>query len=224
MPAAKKTPALDSVNLSEADGLRFMHLGNTEWVQGAMRIARPWKLELQYARDMMCWESHVAERAAPVWHIVQLGLGVASLSKHCFRTYPLARITAVELNPQVVAACRQFFKMPLGDERFQVVVVSADTWVNAPENHGTVDVLQVDLYDAQARGPVFDTVDFYRACRACLTAQGVMTVNVFGGEAMVKAYPGGLKHSLAAIGEAFDGRVSHLPPVKEGNVVVMAWL
>ena len=32
--------------------MRFLHFGS-DWVQGAMRIARPWSLELAYTREMM---------------------------------------------------------------------------------------------------------------------------------------------------------------------------
>jgi spermidine synthase len=213
----------DEVNLSEAAGVRYLHLGHTPWVQGAMRIARPWKLEIEYTRDMMCWQQHVLEHAITVKHIVQLGLGAASLTKYCYRECPAAQITAVELNPQVIAACRQFFKLPLNDARLNIVQASADAWVNNAKHHGTVDVLQVDIYDSQAQGPVFDTQAFYAACKACLSPQGVMTVNVFGGQAMPGNVQGGFEYSYANISAAFEGRCTALPQVDAGNVVVMAW-
>ena len=34
-----------SVDISEEAGVRYLHFGS-DWVQGAMRIARPWALEL----------------------------------------------------------------------------------------------------------------------------------------------------------------------------------
>jgi len=40
------------VTLSEEDGVRYLHFG-TEWIQGGMRIARPWQLELEYQRQML---------------------------------------------------------------------------------------------------------------------------------------------------------------------------
>lgn len=213
----------DEVNLSEADGVRYLHLGYTPWVQGAMRIARPWKLEIEYTQDMMCWQEHLQERAHTASHIVQLGLGAGSLTKYCYRNCPQARITVVELNPQVIAACRQFFKLPPNDARLNVVQTSADTWVDDVRHQGCADVLQVDLYDAPARGPVFDSVAFYSACRACLSPQGVMTINVFGGDAQATGKAGGFKQSYANISAAFEGRCTALAQVDAGNVVVMAW-
>jgi spermidine synthase len=220
---ASKRIKYDEVNLSEAAGVRYLHLGHTPWVQGAMRIARPWKLEIDYTRDMMCWQAHAQEHELSANYIVQLGLGAASLTKYCYREFPLSRITVVELNPQVIAACRQFFKLPPNDERLTVVQASADAWVLDTKHHASADVLQVDIYDSEARGPVFDSEAFYAACRACLTPKGVMTVNVFGGQAMTGGTQGGFKVSYANIKAAFDGRCTALPQVDAGNVVIMAW-
>jgi len=41
-----------SIDISEDDGVRYLHFGS-EWIQGAMRIRRPWSLELHYTREMM---------------------------------------------------------------------------------------------------------------------------------------------------------------------------
>jgi spermidine synthase len=224
MPRTRKNNRYDEVNISEADGVRYLHLGYTPWVQGAMRIARPWKLEIAYIRDMMCWHTHASDNNIPVQHIAQLGLGAASLTKHCYRTYPQSQVTAIELNPKVIAACRQFFKLMPNDIRLNVLQLSADDWVNDPKNHGTIDVLQVDLYDSAAQGPVFDSVDFYLSCRACLSPQGMMTVNLFGGAGTTgTAKKGGFKSSYQAISTAFDGHSTALAQTDDGNVVVLAW-
>ena len=36
-------------------------------------------------------------------HIAQLGLGTAALTKFCYRQFPGAQVTAIELNPDVIA-------------------------------------------------------------------------------------------------------------------------
>ena len=41
-----------SIEISEERGVRYLHFGS-HWIQGAMRVARPWALELEYTRDMM---------------------------------------------------------------------------------------------------------------------------------------------------------------------------
>lgn len=40
------------IEISEEAGVRYLHFG-TPWIQGAMRIARPWQLELDYTKEMM---------------------------------------------------------------------------------------------------------------------------------------------------------------------------
>jgi len=198
------------ITLSEIGGVRFLHFG-TEWVQGAMRLRKPDWLELEYAQQMMAWMLFVE---APR-HIVQLGLGTAALTKFCYRQFPTARVTAIELNPAVVQICRAMFQLPANDERLQVVEMDAMDFVMAPENHGSVDILQVDLYDATARGPVLDTAEFYAACAACLSDDGIMTINLFGD------HPSYVKN-LKAMRHAFD-EIICLPEVHEGNVIALAF-
>jgi spermidine synthase len=88
-------------------------------------------------------------------------------------------------------------------------------FVNDPANHGAFDVLQSDLYDATARGPVLDTPDFYRACNDCLAPHGIMTVNLFGD------HPSFAKN-LKAMKFAFE-HVICLPEVHDGNVVALCF-
>jgi spermidine synthase len=224
MSTTPKKIRYDEVNISEFNGVRYLHLGYTPWIQGAMRIARPWKLEIEYTRNMMLWHTQAVERDLAIQHIVQLGLGAGSLTKHCYRTYPNARITVVELNPKVIAACHQFFKLMPSDSRLSIVQADAGEWVNHSRNHGTVDVLQIDLYDAKAQGPVLDTLEFYQACRACLSPHGMMTVNLFGHLGTTGTpKKGGFKDSYAAINTAFEGLCTASSQTDEGNIVVMAW-
>src|SRR3954471_11451556 len=165
-PARK--PKFAPVTLSEQDGVRYLHFG-TEWVQGAMRIRKPDWPELEYAQQMMAWMLFIEQPRA----IAQLGLGAATLTKFCYRQFPQALVTAVELNPSVIAICASMFKLPPDDEHLQVLEMDALDFVNDPANQEAFDVLQCDLYDATARGPVLDTPEFYLACNACLADGGI---------------------------------------------------
>jgi len=207
-PARK--PKYAPVTLSELDGVRYLHFG-TEWVQGAMRIRKPDWPELEYAQQMMAW---LLFEPAPR-HVVQLGLGTGALTKFCYRQLPAARVTAVELNPAVIAVCRTMFKLPDDDARLTVLEMDAQDFVADPARAGSIDVLQVDLYDATARGPVLDTPAFYRACAACLSEDGVMTVNLFGDH---PSYAKNLKAMRAAFAQ-----IVCLPQIHDGNVVALAF-
>lgn len=207
-PARK--PKFAPVTLSEQDGVRYLHFG-TEWVQGAMRIRKPDWPELEYAQQMMAWMLFTEHPRA----IAQLGLGTGALTKFCYRQFPDASVSAVELNPSVIAVCESMFKLPPNDARLNVLEMDALDFVNDPANEGAFDVLQCDLYDATARGPVLDTPEFYRSCNACLGENGIMTVNLFGD------HPSFAKN-IKAMTFAF-GHVICLPEVHDGNVVAICF-
>jgi spermidine synthase len=145
-------------------------------VQGAMRLDKPDAIELEYIQLMMMWLLFCEQPR----HVEQLGLGSAALTKFCYRRLPGACVTAVELNPNVIAICRALFELPSDDARLSVRQMNALDFVLDPANRNQVDVLQVDLYDEQARGPVLDTPEFYQACFDSLSEDGIMTTNVFG--------------------------------------------
>lgn len=207
-PARK--PKFAPVTLSEQDGVRYLHFG-TEWVQGAMRLRKPDWPELEYAQQMMAWMLYIDAPTA----IAQLGLGAGSLTKFCHGQFPEASVTAVELNASVIAICYSMFKLPPDDTRLQVLEIDALDFVDDPANAEKFDVLQCDLYDATARGPVLDTPEFYQSCCACLTDQGIMTVNLFGD------HPSFAKN-IKAMKFAFDDVIC-LPEVHDGNVVALCF-
>jgi spermidine synthase len=207
-PARK--PKFAPVTLSEMDGVRYLHFG-TEWVQGAMRIRKPDWPELEYAQQMMAWMLFIEAPRA----ICQLGLGAATLTKFCYRQFPEAHVTAIELNPSVIAICASMFKLPPNDERLDVIEMDALDFVEDPANHGAFDVLQSDLYDATARGPVLDTPEFYRACNDCLAPGGMMTVNLFGDHPSFNKNIKAMRYAFA--------QVICLPEVHDGNVVALCF-
>lgn len=198
------------VTLSELDGVRYLHFG-TEWVQGAMRLRKPDWLELEYAQQMMIWMLFIAEPK----RLLQLGLGTGAMTKFCYRQFPQAHVTAVDLNPAVIMVCESMFKLPANDERLNVIEMDALDFVNDDAHHDQFDSIQVDLYDATARGPVLDTAEFYQACANCLNDDGILTVNLFGD------HPSFAKN-IKAMRFVF-GTVICLPEVHDGNVVAVAF-
>jgi spermidine synthase len=206
-----RKPRFAPVTFSEEGGVRYLHFG-TEWVQGAMRLRKPDQIELEYAQQMMAWLLFL--ETPP--RIVQLGLGAAALTKFAYRFLPGAKVEAVELNPAVLVAARTMFELPPDDARLTVHEVDAWDFVSDRAQHGTIGALQIDVYDATARGPVLDSVAFYRAARACLAPAGIATINLFGD------HPSFVRN-MKRLAEAFDGRVVALPEVHDGNRVALAF-
>ena len=96
------------------------------------------------------------------------------------------------------------------------MIADAAVEIQRPEWQGTVDALQVDLYDHEAAAPVLDDEAFYAQCRALLTDEGCMTVNLFG---RASSYERSLDKIAAAFGEE---AVWAFKPTREGNTVVLA--
>lgn len=203
-------PGHPPATITELEGVRSLHLG-TSWVQGAMRLAKPDHIELEYIQMMMMWMLFIDQPR----HIVQLGLGSAALTKFSYQRFPNAKVTVAELNPNVIDICHAMFGLPPNDGRLDVREMDAMDFVCDPANHNTVDVLQVDLYDEDARGPVLDSPEFYQACSDCLTEDGVMTCNVFGEFIYYDK-------NLQNMELVFDA-VVWLPEVHDANVIVIAF-
>lgn len=176
----KHSPAIDrhhspEVTLTEFRGVLYMHLG-TDWIQGAMRLGKPNAIVLDYVQHMMMWMLF----RDTAKHIIQLGLGSAALTKFCYHNFPEAKITAIELNPNVIDICRSTFHLPPDDDRLTVLETDAALYIESVKHSKAIDILQIDLYDENAAAPVLDTPEFYKSCADALTPDGMMTVNIFG--------------------------------------------
>jgi spermidine synthase len=203
-----------SVTMSELDGVRYLHLG-TPWVQGAMRIARPNQIELEYVRRMMACLLLRPSADLSLGHAVQLGLGAGAITRFCHSVLKM-QTTVLEINPSVVAAGHMWFRLPVSNSRLQVLQQDAAAFVQNPDHAATVDVLCIDLYDHLAAGPVLDSAEFYADCARTLVPGGVLAVNLFGRSA-------NWLQSANRIAQAMGfERVRSLQATREGNTAVIA--
>ncbi len=206
--------ALPEVTVSDDGDVRHLHLG-TPWIQGSMRVKEPFEIELEYVQRMMAWLLFVDPASVAERHAMQLGLGAGAITKFCHKKLRMCS-TAIELNPQVLAVCRSYFKLPPDGPTLRVVLADAEQEVRSPEWRGTVDALAVDLYDDNAAAPVLDSADFYADCRALLTDDGAMTVNLFG---RATSYAESVEKIATVFGE---DAVWVFKPTREGNAIVLA--
>lgn len=207
--------ALPAATISESNGVRYLHLG-TEWVQGAMRIAEPDVIVLEYVQRMLAWMLWRPAGELAQGRAVQLGLGAGTLTRFTHRRLRMPT-TVVEINPAVVGVGRLWFRLPPEDDaRLAVVVGDAQAWVEDDANHDSASVLNVDLYDHRAASPVLDDDAFYITCRRVLADGGVMSVNLFGRDA---SFEGSAARIVAAFGR---DQVWRMTPTREGNSIVIA--
>ncbi len=212
--ARKESLTLPEVNFCDEGPIRHLHLDSI-WIQGSMLIDAPTVLVHEYIQRMMSWLLFVDPSTVTKRQALQLGLGAGSLTKFCHKMLRM-KTTAVELNPQVLAACRGWFKLPQDDSRLKVILADAEQEIKQPQWQGSVDALQVDLYDQEAAGPVLDSADFYADCRKVLTDDGCMTVNLFGRSSS-------FQRSVDNMATAFgDDALWAFKATREGNTVVLA--
>lgn len=203
-----KTPR-HPVDISEEAGVRYLHFGS-DWVQGAMRITRPWSLELLYIREMMAALLMTPDPARPR-QVLLIGLGAASLVKFLHRWYPETTLTVVEINPTVPVVAQQFFKLPPGSPRLNIIIADAAEWIKtAPAQH--FDLILSDGFGPTGLPKALDTSAYYTACRHSLSEQGIFVCNLFS------SFP--TFHSTARrISKAFAGRSLVFPPCESGNAI-----
>lgn len=199
------------IDISEEAGVRYLHFGSL-WIQGAMRIARPWHLELDYTREMMASLLMRDDSRFPR-NVLLIGLGAASITKFLYRNFPLSKLTVVEIEPRVVAAARQFFKLPDDPKRLNIVIADGAKFIAG--NDKNYDLIMVDGFDEDARPGELDTLPFYQMCRARLNDNGILAVNLLGRSR-------GYAASLGRLREAFEARALAFPSCESGNVIALA--
>ena len=199
-----------SIEVSEERGVRYLHFGS-ELVQGAMRIARPWALELVYTREMML-PLVLRDDASFPSSVLQIGLGTGSVTKFLHRYRPHTRVTVVEIDPRVVETAREFFKLPDENERLRIVIGEGYEFVAS--SRGRFDLIVVDGFDEKGRTGSLDTLSFYAAAHARLTRQGMVSANLLTRRR-------GPAASEERMRQVFGDHVLILPPPESGNTVAV---
>jgi spermidine synthase len=195
--------------VSERSGVRTLHIGS-DTVQSAMRLSRPYDLELSYTRSMMAF---LLFMPLPT-DVLLIGLGGGSLAKFIYHRLPRARVKAVEVNPQVLTIARNYFQVPADDARFEVVVGDGSEYV--ARGDVAADVVIVDGYDSDAHAEELASKSFYAACRDRLKAGGMLVVNLWGGEKLFTTL-------LRRIETTFPGGTLCLPAERPGNIIILAF-
>lgn len=164
----------------ETDRERHL-LFSLDSVQSSMRIDDPNMLTCEYTRRMMAFLLFVPTPR----EIVMIGLGGGSLAKFCHRHLPDARLTAVEIDPDVIAL-RDEFHIPLDDARFQVL--QADGARYLAQHSQRIDVLLVDAFDERGVAPSLATSEFYRDAAQRLSEEGLLVMNMSGEQGRYDAH------------------------------------
>lgn len=208
-PVRGPSPARTAVNISEERGLRLMHLGD-DAIQSRMRIDRPDELSLAYTRAMMGGLMFMPRAR----DFLMIGLGGGSLAKFIHRRLPRARVTAVEINAQVLIAARTMFGVPRDGKRFTALLGDGAKVVRTLEP-ASYDIVLLDAYCGGRQVPAITRRAFYERVRGVLRPSGVLVVNCIADQPELRGY-------LDNLCRAFGGRVWAVPTPPDDNLVVFA--
>lgn len=177
--------------------------------QSRMLTAAPDKLLIDYTRTMLGALVLVPQPRS----IGMVGLGGGSQAKFCYRHLPEARIEVVENNPHVLAL-RGRFRIPDDDARFRVILDDGARLLC--ERRGQYDLLLVDAYDETGIPDALSSQRFYDDCRAALTENGAMAINLYCDDAQRH-----VEYLRSSFGE---DRVLVVEEMRQSNRVAVAWV
>ena len=187
---------------------RFLYF-NVRLMQSEMSLKAPHDLAIRYTQKMMAF---LLFQPRPK-RIVLIGLGGGSLIKFCYQRMPGTQLTAVELDPNVIAF-RDTFLMPPDDDRLQVLEADGGEFLASTEKG--IDALLVDAFDKTGFAPSLANREFFDNAYAKLSGNGVLVINLAGEK---ETYAG-------LIGEAmhvFDDQVIVISVPDDGNHVLYAF-
>lgn len=181
---------------------------DTTLIQSVMLRDDPNELVLDYTRTMM---GCLLLTPTPA-KVLMIGLGGGSVPKYCHAHVPDADITVVEINPDVIAL-RDDFVIPPDDERFRILCGDGAAFVKAPPQ--TYDLLMVDGYDGQGLPDVLCTRAFYERCKAAMTPNGLLVLNL-------QADTVQCRQLTARLNKLFNGQVLVIESDEGGNEIILA--
>ncbi len=187
---------------------RYLYF-NVRLMQSEMSLKAPNDLAIRYTQKMMAF---LLFQPRPK-RIVLIGLGGGSLIKFCYHKMPGTQLTAVELDPDVIAF-RDTFLLPPDDERLQVLEADGAQFLETTEKG--IDALLVDAFDKTGFAPSLANREFFDNAFAKLSGNGVLVINLAGEK---ETYAG-------LIGEAmhvFDDQVIVISVPDDGNHVLYAF-
>lgn len=178
------------------------------YLQSSMALKDPHRLDLAYTRKMMAF---LLFHPNPK-RILLIGLGGGSLAKFCHRHLPRACVTAVEIDPTVIAMGSQFGVA--ADER--LAIHQADAADFLPTTQADTDVLLLDAFDRHGIAPSLSNPAFFEAARRRLRPNGLLVANLAGAEENWRPHLGMLR-------DAFDERVILVRVAGDDNHIAFAF-
>jgi spermidine synthase len=190
------------------DGYMLLSFGarRLNYIESIVNPADETELPAYYTQSMTV----VAAYADKLESAAMIGLGGGRTSWYLHKSIPELKLTAVDLDPQVVRVTAQYFNVK-PERNFDIVVLDGRMYL--ARNHKTFDMILVDAY----RGPFVPfhllTKEFYGLIKERLNPGGVVVQNVEPSTMLFDA-------AVATIGAVFPNVDFYR---SSGNIVIVGY-
>ncbi len=186
---------------------RCLYFSRSRGVQSSMILSAPERLDLEYSQAMV---AALALHGAPR-DVLLIGLGGASIPKFLQKEFPDLRLDIVELDPDVVQVCQEYFEFR-GTPGVRVIVMDGRMYLKRAEK--TYDVILLDAYAADHVPFHLTTKEFIELVKAHLKPGGVVASNLWE-KAVNRFYLAELKTYQTAFPQVYL-----VPAGRSGNTIV----
>ena len=191
------------------DGERRYLYFNVRLMQSEMRLSTPHTLELRYTQKMMACLLFCPRPR----RILLIGFGGGSLVKFIHRQLPGAHLTAVDIDPDILAWREVFFVPPDGP---RLLTIAGDGAAYLSTVDKGLDLILLDAFDKEGFAPGLATREFIADAHRKLSGHGVLVINLAGDR-------GSYSGLIALVAEVFDDQCLILGVPEDGNDVLFAF-
>ena len=198
------------IEVVDLKGIRSLHFG-TVFRQSSLSLTCPHTLVLPYTATMMACLLFCPQPS----RVLMVGLGGGAIVRFLLHHFPHCHLDVIECRQDVVRVAHAYFQVPDDDARLHIHIGDGYSFVRQCYDEGVAhyDLVIVDAYDHKSMAASVGTLAFFDACRAILTARGVMSINLWQGIA---------KQTMIYIDESFNQQAMTLPVAHHGNVIGLA--
>jgi spermidine synthase len=154
------------------EGRRCLHFSKSRGIQSSMILAEPDKLDLRYSRSMI---AAFALHPAPK-DVLLVGLGGASVPKFIQKQFPDVRLDIVEIDPDVVKVCQEYFEFK-GTPNTRVIVMDGRMYFKRSAK--AYDIILLDAYAADRIPFHMTTLEFIQLAKSRLKPGGLVATNLW---------------------------------------------
>jgi spermidine synthase len=174
--AASSTPyvrdtAYHRITVRDVGSVRYLDLD--DYNQSAVDRREPGRAVFAYTDYLQVPLAFVSEPR----RVTLIGLGGGTIASHWLGDRANVEMTAVELDPQVMIAARDWFELPASS---RLRLVARDGRMHLSTSPEDIDVLLMDAYLVDTLPVHLATREFFALARSRLTRSGVLASNVIG--------------------------------------------